>query len=77
MNRRDHLREYILGCIRDNVFAWADIASGDAVGRVFGAMRADVVAVLKEIGKTGASNAARIVGGHLQRIADDLLPRRR
>ncbi len=48
--RREHLKQYILGCVRDNALSWADLAKPDRFLRV---LSLDIKIVLKDLGREG------------------------
>jgi hypothetical protein len=60
--RREHLRSYILACLRDSVLSWSDLKSLAAPGKVLKVLSQDVRTVIEELARTGAGNIARVVG---------------
>ncbi len=64
-NRREHLREYILACVRDNVFSFSDLAKPDIMQRLLGAVSSDVRLVVTDLVRAGAGSALRMIGDAL------------
>jgi hypothetical protein len=75
-DRRAHLREYLLACIRDQVLSWADLTSPGVLDKLLRTLSADVREVLTGLGRTGGANAARLaalaIGKKLMDFAADL-----
>lgn len=72
--RREHLKQYILMCVRDNVLSWADLASGEAFDKLLKALSSDFRAVMAELGRNGASGllkkGAMLLGMFAESIGD-------
>lgn len=70
--RRNALREYLLACVADNVFSWADLANPTLPSRLLHVLSSDCKEVLKDLGRQGGANAMRVVGNLLMSFADGL-----
>lgn len=69
--RRGYLREYLVAAVADNVLSWKDLAEAGPE-RAFRAMTADLVEVLRDLGRSGAGNGARMLGALLMQFGESL-----
>lgn len=70
--RREHLKQYILACVRDNVLSWADLASGEAIDKLLKAFSSDFRATMTELGRAGAGGLLKKGAALLGMFADTL-----
>jgi hypothetical protein len=70
--RREHLRQYLLACVRDSVLSWNDFKSPAFLDKVLKTLSADTRAVAKEFGIDGLLR----VGTTLVGMAADVAGRR-
>jgi hypothetical protein len=75
--RREHLKQYILGCVRDNVLSWNDLLSPDIVHKLLGALSKDGKTVVGELLRTGGGNLLRFAGMAVAGFAEDVAAGRR
>lgn len=54
--RREHLKQYILKCVRDNVLSWTDLTSGEAFDKLLKALSSDFRATMADLGRAGGSS---------------------
>lgn len=74
--RRAHLKEYILACLRDNIFSWQDIVNGNAVDVLLKAVPGDVRAVVRDLGKQGLGGLAQLGGLLLNQLGQKLVEKK-
>ena len=70
--RREHLKDYLLTCVRDNVLSWADLASGEALDKLLRTLSSDFRATMAELGRTGASGLLKKGAALLGMFAETL-----
>lgn len=70
--RREHLKEYILGCIRDNVLSWQDIVNGEAVDKLLRAIPNDLREVMRDLTKKGAGGLVQLGAAFLGQLGSKL-----
>ena len=63
VQRRQHLREYLLNCLADNVFGFADLIEFPRLlSKLARTMESDIRVVAFELGRSGVANVRRILG---------------
>lgn len=60
--RRDHLRAYLLACLRDNVLSPGDLLSVRVLDRLSATLAADIKAIAADVLSDAKSMALGIVG---------------
>lgn len=73
IGRREHLKQYVLACVRDSVLSWSDLASPDVFNKFLRILSEDSKLVLFELGRTGGGNLLRVAGAALVGLAEDVV----
>lgn len=76
-SRREHLKQYILACVRDSVLSWSDLTSPAVFDKFLKILSKDTKSVFAELGRVGGSGLMRFVGAKLADLAEDVVVRRR
>ena len=63
--RKEHLKQYILACVRDSVLSWNDLASPQVFDKFLKILSWDTRDVLKELGRKGGQGLLGIAGAAL------------
>jgi hypothetical protein len=85
--RKEHLRQYFLACVRDNVLSWSDFMKPDLFNRLLETLSKDAHAVVLEMGRDGAPVLAAFatsvgqvlvhgLGAKLMKLAEDVSKRK-
>jgi hypothetical protein len=71
--RREHLTNYILGCVRDSALSWSDLASPVVFNKLLKVLSKDVKVALKELGRKGSAELLHVGVTMLAGLAENLV----
>lgn len=77
VERREHLKRYLLACVQDSVLSWADFANPDAFGKFIKTISNDTKIIIMDLGRSAGGGLLRTAGAALAGIAEDVVAGRR
>lgn len=73
LRRRDHLREYLIACVRDGDLSWSDLINPvELADKLLSLFRKDLTIVLTDIGRAGGARLLDASAAMLSGIAETL-----